>query len=296
MPVCVADRHFLFCRDMYPSIELFGKTIGLYSVCAIIGMAAAVVFFIVRRSGTGLEGFDIPIFALSVGAGLLVGGHLLYGITNYSLLLRTLSAVGRISTGTFFSALGVIFGGSVFYGGMIGSVIGMEIYMKARKLLPDRKSAIRDVYACAIPLFHAFGRVGCFLGGCCYGIESSFGFIVHGNEYSPEINDVRRFPTPLLESALNVCLFIFLLILLRRGKFRGSLLLVYGVTYPVIRFFDEFLRGDEIRGFIWKLSTSQWISVVIFIISLVLLIVKARRPENAPEAAPATAPETLTET
>ena len=106
------------------------------------------------------------------------------------------------------------FGGQVFYGGLLGGIAGAVVYAKCARLegFPD----YADTVAPAIPLFHFFGRIGCFLGGCCYGIESDFGF-VFTNAVVQSANGVRRFPVQLFESGFNLLLFIFLILLLQIG-------------------------------------------------------------------------------
>lgn len=125
----------------------------------------------------------------------------------------------------------------------------------------------------AIPLFHVFGRVGCFLGGCCYGLPSAWGFVYR---YSPvaEANGVSRFPVQLVEAAWNLVLFLLLARLQRRG--RDRLLPLYLALYAPARFLLEFLRGDAYRGIFLGLSTSQWISLFLFPAALYALL----RPRN----------------
>ena len=257
---------------MFPAIEIFGKTIGMYSLLALVGAVAVVIFFVINKKRTGFDAFDLSLFLLIIVAGLLIGGHLLYGITQYNLIFLAFSKIGQISFKDFVTVIAAAFSGNVFYGGLIGSFVALAIYLKVRKLGADKNRSILDVYSCSVPLFHAFGRIGCFLGGCCYGIESSFGFTAHGNEFSPDVNDVNRFPVQLLESFLNVLLFVALVIVLRKGLLRGNIIWLYGLIYSVIRFSDEFLRGDVIRGFVLGLSTSQWISIFIFVLSTAMLI------------------------
>ena len=115
---------------------------------------------------------------------------------------------------------------------------------------------------------HGFARIGCFLAGCCYGVECEFGFTAHGNDLVPAVNDVSRFPVQLLESLGCFLIFFLILYLYRKGKLTGRLLFVYLGVYAVLRFCDEFLRGDAIRGFIFGLSTSQFISIFMALISL----------------------------
>jgi phosphatidylglycerol:prolipoprotein diacylglycerol transferase len=88
-----------------------------------------------------------------------------------------------------------------------------------------------DMAAVIIPLFHSFARVGCFLGGCCYGIESKFGFTAHGNHLVPDVNDVSRFPVQLLEAALNLVLFFLLYYIYKRSLtsdfLKGKIMFIY---------------------------------------------------------------------
>ena len=135
------------------------------------------------------------------------------------------------------------------------------------------------------PLFHIFGRIGCFLAGCCYGIESDFGFTVHNNHLNPSINDVNRLPVPLIEAACNLLIFLFILYLFKKDKMRDKLIYVYMIIYPVVRFTLEFFRGDEYRGFLFGLSTSQWISIILFVFAIVMLIIKRNKPERSKENA-----------
>ncbi len=200
---------------------------------------------------------------------------MLFGLTNlryFGLLFE------RVSPAEWFARAGALFGGSVFYGGLIGGAVAALLTIRVKRLnLP----LYADCLAPVIPLFHGIARVGCFLGGCCYGIESPFGFVAHGNLYNPAVNDVRRFPVQLLEAACNLLLAGVLLLLWRRQDrhpaLRGRLIFVYLIAYACIRFADEFLRGDEIRGFLGALSTSQVISLAVLAFSLVFLAVLRKR-------------------
>jgi phosphatidylglycerol:prolipoprotein diacylglycerol transferase len=175
------------------------------------------------------------------------------------------------------------FGGSVFYGGLIGGAIAAFIAMK--KLKTPLYPAL-DLITPVIPLFHAFGRIGCFLSGCCFGIESNVGFI-YNNSINEAANGVRRFPVQLLESGCEFALFAVLFSLYRKGKCKGRLFPIYLTTYGVTRFLDENLRGDTYRG-IWNigganLSTSQIISIAVILAGIAMLLYKRRgqTPEPA---------------
>ena len=109
-----------------------------------------------------------------------------------------------------------------------------------------------------MPLFHAFGRIGCFLAGCCYGKKLSTPIVIGTIEFA-------RIPVQIIESMAEFILFIVLFILSKKNR-DIDLLRIYLVIYAVIRFADEFLRGDKIRGIYGGVSTAQWISLIILFV------------------------------
>lgn len=255
---------------MFPYFEIFGKTIGMYAVCAVAGFFVAICLCVRLAKKIDMSFEDILLTFLILFAGLLVGGHLLYAITSID------EAITLIKAGKFeASHLLQMFSGNVFYGGFIGSVITLKLYSKSKKTLV--KEGFMDIYAICVPLFHAFGRIGCFLGGCCYGVESDFGFIVTDNDLVPGLCGVRRFPISLVECAFNLIVFALLLYLYKKQKCKNKMIFVYMLTYPVGRFIFEFFRGDLIRGIYFGLSTSQWISIILFIIGLIGFFKKDKR-------------------
>lgn len=251
---------------MFPYFEVLGKQIGTYSICAIVGLLLCgfLACKLAMRFKIAYE--DIILLMVVIGVSLIIGGHILFGITNTNKLIALFQNASSYSLKQFVTHLGIYFGGMVFYGGFLGACVGLLIYTKYSKII-ERKIAF-DLYAVCIPLFHVFGRIGCFLSGCCYGMECSFGFVVHGNTLIPEINDVRRLPVPLIEAACNLIIFFILLRLFLKGKENGKVIFYYMLIYPVVRFILEFFRGDAIRGFLFGLSTSQWISIGLFVVAV----------------------------
>ncbi len=151
-------------------------------------------------------------------------------------------------------------------GGIAGYFLGIKI---ARVGM----TTFLNTFAFAIPYVHAFGRIGCFCAGCCYGIE-----------YHDFLSISGRFPVQLLESFLLFTFAFSVLIFLCRHADIVSvpvpLFIFYILYYSIIRFFLEFLRADEIRGQISfgassriiTLSISQVVSVILFTVTLALLI------------------------
>ena len=146
--------------------------------------------------------------------------------------------------------------GIVFYGGLLGVVFGLWLYTLGTTM---DLSVYLDAFAPLIPIFHAFGRIGCYLGGCCYGrLYDGIGCVA----YPVDGVAANRFPVQLVEAAACLILGCVLLALVGKVK-KGNLICVYFVCYALIRFADEFLRGDAIRGIWFGLSSSQWISIAI---------------------------------
>ena len=279
--------------SMLPYITIFGKQLSSYSVMAGIGFFALwLVAWLVTRRQKEIDQTQVPHIALAAMLGLFIGAHILYGIVNTGMLVRAVKDNFSLlhSLRDYLMFFGIMFGGMVFYGGLFGAIIGAIIYIKVVKL---PYFPYMDVMAFCIPLFHGFARIGCFLGGCCYGIECRFGFVFH-NALEPSANGVIRFPVQLLESGMEFLLFAVIVTLYIKRKLSGKLMYVYMLSYAVVRFADEFLRGDKIRGFVGPLSTSQFISVLMFATVIVILTVKAvsgrKRNASAPsETMPATA-------
>ena len=267
---------------MYPTIEIAGRTIGLYGVCAALGFLAMLlcVGLLARRRSMRPE--NEVIVALVAFGGAAVGAVVLYGITNIPVLVRVFEAQASglyPSFSAFLNDVAACLSGFVFYGGLIGALVAGVLYSRhcGYNVLDQL-----DLFAVAVPLFHVFGRIGCFLGGCCYGVEADWG-PVFTQAPVPDANGVGRVPIQLIESACNVVIFLTVLTLFLKNRLRGRLIAVYGILYSTVRFVDEFWRGDVYRGIWGPFSTSQWISLAVFAASVLLLVVlHRRRTSSAP--------------
>jgi phosphatidylglycerol:prolipoprotein diacylglycerol transferase len=118
-----------------------------------------------------------------------------------------------------------------------------------------------------------FGRVGCFLNGCCFGFPTLSAFKVtfpmgsFACEHYQELQPVH--PVQLYESIGLGILFLFLATLVDRKRFDGQVVALYGLGYSTLRFCMEFFRGDN-PPFALGFTLSQWISIVLFVGSLLL--------------------------
>lgn len=246
---------------MYPFIILFGESVSLYAILALSGLLISGLFiFFLNKNRLLRHDQLLHISLVSIG-GMFLGGHILFGITQLGNIFRVLIH-NRDRLSTFhdvFFLFSTGFGGMVFYGGLLGALLAIYIYCKSQYL--DFRTYANGLIP-AFPLFHAFGRVGCFLSGCCYGTECKYGF-TYKDSLVEEANNINRFPVQLLEAVLVLILFFILTIMLKKYDNKYSLTSIYLLLYGIIRFFNEFLRGDIIRGFLGPFSTSQWISLII---------------------------------
>ena len=269
---------------MFPSFKIFGWEAGTYGIMVVLGAFACgfVGSRLIKRFGKDF--YDFMIILLALGGGIFIGAHILFAVTNIDVIVRSIANYGTLGFERFLDFMISAIGGMVFYGGFLGGLGAIFIYCRFDKSI--RPSNLLDIYAVMTPLFHTFGRIGCFLGGCCYGIESEFGFTAHGNTINPSVNDVNRFPIQLVESGCNLLIFLFILYLFNKRKMTDKLIFVYMLIYPVVRFTLEFFRGDAYRGFLFGLSTSQWISIILFVIAVIMLIVKRNdKPKQVTETA-----------
>lgn len=249
---------------MFNKFDFLGKTVSMYSIIAIAGMLIAGFFICRAIKRRGYDDTDAVIVLCFATLGAFIGSHLLYALTNFRYFHEYLN----VNSFSEFAAISYkIFGGSVFYGGLFG---GIAIGYLALRRVPIKKADFLDVMSFGAPLFHGIARIGCFFGGCCYGIESAIGFTAHGNDWVAEVNDVSRFPVQLLESLGCFIIAGVMTYLLSKKKLHGRLFFLYLICYGILRFSDEYLRGDAIRGFIGVFSTSQIISVITVVISLIL--------------------------
>jgi len=245
---------------MFPFFTIIGRTIGMYQVMALAGIFTAGIYVTRICKKTRHDDNDGIVFLLIVTIGVIAGGHILYSIINYQILITIIKNISVINSfENFLTVVNLVWGGNVFYGGLLGGILAAMLILRIK----PQYGYLLDIAVPAIPLFHFFGRIGCFLAGCCFGIESSFGFTAY-HSIIEEANGINRFPVQLLESLVNLVLFILLDNFRRKDLFRQNLLYLYLLFYSVARFFIEFLRGDEYRGFVFFLSTSQIISILIF--------------------------------
>jgi phosphatidylglycerol---prolipoprotein diacylglyceryl transferase len=241
-------------------VSIGGLTIHGYGLMIAIGILAAVFVAMRRAKGYGLnEESIIDITLIAVISGFL-GAKLLFVIVSFGEFLE--------------DPLGVLGSeGFVVYGGIIAGVLACMLYCRKKKL---NFMSYFDIVMPSIAIAQGFGRIGCFMAGCCYGREtdSALGVVFPVDSMAPL--GVKVLPTQLFSAAGDFLIAGILIAYARRAKYKGNTAALYLVLYGVGRFLIEFLRDDE-RGAVGFLSTSQFISIFIVIIAVVLFYVNKKR-------------------
>ena len=169
--------------------------------------------------------------------------------------------------------------GGVFYGGLIAAVVVALWYLRRHRM---PMWTVTDVFAPGIALGHVIGRMGCLFAGCCFGRPSDVPWaITFHSEYAAQNVGtplgVPLHPTQLYEAGAELLILVFLIATERRGRpFPGRTFWAYMFLYGVSRFILEFYRGDP-RGTVAMFSTSQFLSLIIVPLSIVMLVVLGRR-------------------
>lgn len=222
---------------MFPILVKIGPvSIHTYGFLLAVGVASGLWFLYIQGKKHGMDApklLDMAFYTIIVsliGAKLvLFAGHFSYYVKNPSELISFART------------------GGVFQGGLAFGVVFALWYMK-KHAIPTWKVA--DIAVAALALGHGFGRIGCFMAGCCFGRECSvpWGVTFH-NEYASNLTGIPTgvllHPSQLYEAILNFSNFVILFFILKKKKFDGQVFSFYIINYSIIRYFVEFYRGDH---------------------------------------------------
>ncbi len=237
---------------MYPFINILGKSIPTYGLCMLLGLLLIAIGGSIKGKKKNIPIENVIIVLATALAFIILGGGLLYILVTYSFS----EIAAYISKGDFSFLTN---GGIVFYGGLLGAVVGGLIGAKISKM---SKNDICETMIPFVPFAHAVGRVGCFLAGCCNGMEyEGFGAVYYKNSIFGLSPHKGYFPVQLTEAFLNCIVGTVLLVFSGKAKRKADIVFLYFLLYGNARFGLEYLRGDEIRGIFFGISTSQWISI-----------------------------------
>jgi phosphatidylglycerol---prolipoprotein diacylglyceryl transferase len=246
---------------MYPILAQFGSIkIYSYGFCIMLGALAAYFYALKQGKKNNISQDTISEMALLIIFAAYAGGKVFLWFEDINYYLSHPAKMFALSGSGF-----------VFYGSFIFCIIGLLIFFKIKKIKP---APMFDILAVSTALVHGFGKVGCLLAGCCHGkvCPPQFGIMYHNNLSQANPLHTPLYPVQLYDAFFILCAALFLIWYNKRKKFNGELMLWYIFIYGTARFFTEFLRGDEERGFVYGLSNSQWVSIVLLIVSITLYV------------------------
>ncbi len=241
-------------------LNILGRQIPTYGLLICLGglLANLIALFVAKKKQQDVN--DLIVLEAYAILGGYLGAKVLYVIVSYKEInwhrimdVRYLSQIMR--------------GGFVFYGGVLLGVAFVILGGKLHKI--DCRTYMKN-FIFLVPFVHAFGRIGCYMSGCCYGIpyDKWPNVIFPENSFAP--SGVKLFPVQIVEAGF---LFVIFLVLgywrfVRKSEYVVEL---YFILYGILRFLLEYCRADEARGTYLFFSTSQWISIVMVIAAVIVV-------------------------
>ena len=251
---------------MYPVLDMFGYKIGSFPVCVGIGLASGVffIFWQLKKIAASPEHENLVMIAIPLTfiCGT-IGAHCTDVILHagWKALIKTPLAYGL-----------------TFYGWLLTACIFLMLYSKKCHI---SSTYMLNLFCPAFAIAQAWGRIGCFLGGCCFGMPGKYGVIYPPNTLPYiQYGAIPLIPVQLYES---VYLFVLFFIVSRFISFQQRIAW-YFMLVSAGRFGLEFFRADN-RGVFLNdlLSPSQWISTGIFIIGIIIFLYNKKRKKYACE-------------
>lgn len=246
---------------MHPVIHIFGLDIYTFNACVILAVIVGILLFIyqtkdvlhpsVQDTFIALFGADIPFVIL---------GAVLHNKIVFASSLSDFVQLLHRNTGIAF------FGG--FIGGLVGFVILYEIMLR-KKISMHRAM---DLLAPPLMAGHAIGRIGCLMGGCCFGKPCSWGIrFAEGTPAYQMYSGQALFPSQLMEAAALCVMFIC------SQRMKRHQAEFYLIAYSVLRFLLEFMRGDQRGSGDFLLSPAQVISMLMLSCTVIYIYTRRRK-------------------
>jgi len=262
---------------MHPVLfDLGPVTVYTYGVLLAAAYLLGLQLARVRARARGLDANRVLDLGIYIIISALIGAKLLLLVTDF----RTFTSNPR-------ELLTLARSGGVFYGGLILAVTVALVYIR-RIGLPLWTTC--DVFAPGIAVGHVVGRFGCLFAGCCFGKPTKMPWGITFTDPFAAANvgtplNVPLHPTQIYEAGAELLILIVLLATERKGRaYPGRTFWLYMLLYAISRFIIEFFRGDE-RGSVGMFSTSQFISILLAPLAIVMLVYLARHTAPEPKRA-----------
>lgn len=276
-------------------VPLFG-----YGLMLAVGFGTATYFAGRRAATVGIHPdviWDMTMWLLIPG---IIGARITYLLQYGYRVFAEANSVGAVLKAT----IALWDGGIVFYGGVIGGIVGLWIYCRKHKIRP---LLMADVIMPSLFIGLGFGRIGCFLYGCCFGAACTLPWAVHFpddsmtfeslsarsaatgqklieadgvpiavNELSklttePVLTTIALHPTQVYSSVLAFLLAALLIWFFRRRPFDGAVMAMGAILYPIARFVLEIIRDDEGGRMGTGLTFSQLMSIGLFVSGCIVM-------------------------
>ena len=253
---------------MLPHFHILGFGLPTYSVMLALGVAAFLILYALayrQEYKTDRITFNRLTFAVLLSIVALAVFAFLFDSLFHSL------KEGRLTLG-----------GITWLGGVTGAF--PAILLLCHLLVPKKRGYALDVLDSLVPglaLAHALGRVGCFLGGCCFGrvTTSPLGVVFPEGSLAERLypdplaeGSLPVLPTQLLEAGLELLLFAVLILLSRRTRRYNTA--IWAISYAVCRFVLEFFRGDDRGSSALSISPAQVLSILLLLFGILVLLLR----------------------
>jgi phosphatidylglycerol:prolipoprotein diacylglycerol transferase len=244
------------------AFTIFSHDIRWYGIMFALGVASGYLLMQRNRRYVGATADQVADLTFLMVIAGVVGARLFFVIEFFDTFKYTVIngvTVRRTFPQILLETIRVDHGGLVFYGGCILCVATLFVYCRKKKLDPLRMA---DLMAPSAALGHAFGRMGCFLNGCCFGTPCHCAWGVNYADVYHVCAGQTLYPVQLFEAANNLLLagvLCFALVKLARGQTFTLYLVLYGIA----RFCLEFLRGDNTDFLFGIFSPGQSVAMLI---------------------------------
>lgn len=285
VPAGIALIPVLKLPIVHSGIPVFG-----YGFMMFIGFSAGTLLASRRAQTVGLNAdviWDLMMWLLLPG---IAGARVVYLMQNWDKVVGAKSGVELLK-----SVVALWDGGIVFYGGVIGGLVGLFAFCKRNKIRP---LLMADIIIPSLFVGLGFGRIGCFLYGCCYGGTCSLPWSVKFPPDSmtfealsmraPEfiaqdgMSTVALHPAQIYSSILAFLLAGFLMWFFPRRPFEGAVLALGWIIYPINRFVLENIRFDEPGRLGTPFTFSQLMSMGLFVTGCIFMFWLHKKNANGP--------------
>ncbi len=258
---------------MHPVLLQIGRfKLFSYGVLIALGGVVTVRFWLSRRAKMGFrKDEDLWLLVNAILLGGFVGGRVLF-VFEYT----------RPFSRDFWTTLFGVNEGFSVLGAFASVTLGVYLTCRWAKVEFFR---VMDYVCVGAPLWHAFGRLGCLMAGCCYGIPTRLPWGIRFTDprsmVEPALRGVPLHPTQLYEAAGNLLIFTglyrFALPRLESGRLSsGMITAAYFASYGVLRFFLEFIRADAVPTPFLGLSAGQELCLALGAGAVVLALYRRR--------------------